>query len=120
MKACMPSRYPSLTTKTRSLAHNEYSALRRQGYIPDIIPSYVLFKYPASARTVATPLRFRVPSASPAILNQDALRSMASVPEARGDSSTAYALVPFIVFAARVRMRGGLNMQRTYSIYSVE
>lgn len=70
---------------------------------------------------VATPLRLRVPFPSPVMLSQEALSNMASVPEARGDSSTAYALVPLVVFISSVRTRSERNkMRRTYPIRGVK
>lgn len=55
-----------------------------------------LFKNPASASTVETPRRLRVPSPSFVLLSHDALMTIASEPEALGDENTAYAFVPWI------------------------
>ena len=67
--------------------------------------NYSLFKYPASERTVATPLRLRVPSPSPVLLNHEALMMMASAPEARGAAMTAYAFVPLTACILPVKTR---------------
>jgi hypothetical protein len=88
-QACMPSRYPSLITKTISFAHSEYPAgstfsetvmgfLRKRGK---------RFRKAARARTVDTPRRLSAPS--PVQLNQDALMTIASVPDVLGEARMA-------------------------------
>ena len=44
---------------------------------------------------MAMPRRFKVPSPSPVRLSLEALMTMASVPDARGDERIAYAFVPW-------------------------
>lgn len=53
------------------------------------------FRNAASESTVAMPRRFKVPSPSPIRLSLEALMTIASVPDARGDDRMAYAFVPF-------------------------
>lgn len=55
----------------------------------------VLFKNPASASSVERPRKFKDPS--PRMLFQDALRTIASVPEERGEASIANAFVPSMI-----------------------
>jgi hypothetical protein len=47
------------------------------------------FKKPAIAKTIETPRIFNVPSSSPILLIHDALITIASVPEWRGDANMA-------------------------------
>lgn len=54
------------------------------------------FRNAARDNTVDIPRKLSVPC--PAILSHDALITMASVPAARGDDITAYALLPEIVW----------------------
>ena len=56
--------------------------------------SYILFRNPARARRVERPRKFS--DSSPRMLFQDALTTIASVPEERGDARIANAFVPFI------------------------